>query len=292
MPRSRNRVNADTKVMLKRTEARRALSEFLRSRRARLTPAEVGIAPGLRRLAPGLRREEVAQLAGIGVTWYTWLEQGREINVSDALLLRLANALRLDAFETAHLFALAQRKPTPVASPSRSTLDEVLDRVLAGIIWPAYVKNARWDVLAWNKAAAELFGDYASVPPQSRNVLWLVFTSPGYRAFMVDWERDAQDVLARFRVDFGRAAGDPAFDELVTRLSAISPEFRLWWSRQDVGDRGTNAKVFRHPAFGECAYDLLPLAIDGAPDLRMLIFHPHGPDVRLRLSALQTVESC
>jgi transcriptional regulator with XRE-family HTH domain len=282
--RSKRREQMIGGVMLQRIAARSALSEFLHTRRARLSPVQVGLTSGERRRVRGLRRDEVARLAGIGVTWYTWLEQGRDIRVSDALLKSLARALHLDGPETAHLFALAQHSPSPVSAARRSPV--ILDCMLDGVSWPAYVKTARWDVVAWNRAATILFGDYAAVCREQRNVLWLVFTNPHYREFMVNWEHDARDVMARFRIDFGRAGDDPTFRELVERVAAASPEFRLWWPRHDVADRGANTKTFRHSELGDCGFEVSPLCIEGSPDLRMLVFTPSCPEFRRRLKLM------
>ena len=204
---------------------RRALGEFLRSRRARLQPADVDLPPGRRRRTPGLRREEVAHLAAIGPTWYTALEQGRDIHVSAHVLDSLARALRLNTTERAHLFALANREPL-VEPGERAALTPALQALLDHHEpLPGYVMDQRWDVLGWNRAAAALFGDFATLPPAERNMVWLLFTAPRLRTLLVDWEAHAQQVLGQFRASWGRHADDPAFGELIGRLRQTSPEF-------------------------------------------------------------------
>ncbi len=190
---------------------RRSLSGFLQSRRARLTPSDCGFDPGRRR-TPGLRREEVAQLAGVSLTWYTWLEQGRDIRVSSQALEGIARALRLDRAEREHLFLLAQGRPPASAETGSRTVSAARQRMLDGLTFsPAYIRTARWDIVGWNRAAALIFADYAAMAPYERNSLRLVFTHPAWRTLMVDWEQDAKKALATFRAWFGRAGPIPVF---------------------------------------------------------------------------------
>ncbi|WP_051247939.1 helix-turn-helix transcriptional regulator [Inquilinus limosus] len=259
---------------LQRVEDRRALSDFVRDRRARIAPEAVGLPAGPRRRTPGLRREEVAQLAGIGVTWYTWFEQGRAIQVSADFLERVCRALRLSEAERAHLYALAQHRPPPHAAPGLPTVSPILQALLDSLPNPAYIKTARWDIVAWNAATTALFGDYALIPPDQRNSLWLIFTDPRYRRMMPDWEEGARRVLAKFRLDHGRAGGDPAFAGLVDRLKAASPEFRRWWPRQDVAERSEGLKRIRHDTLGELEFAHATFLVEGAPDLRLVTYTP------------------
>jgi transcriptional regulator with XRE-family HTH domain len=270
--------------MLERTPDRSDLAAFLRTRRARLRPADVGLAPGLRRRTSGLRREEVAQLAGIGVTWYTWLEQGRNIGVSREALLSLAKALRLNAAETAHLCALGQKPVPPVPAERPVELSQTVRRIVDAIALPAYVKNERWDLVAWNRAAAILFIDYALLPEAERNVLWLTFMSPVYRRLMPNWAEDVHDLVARFRVDFGRASGGKAMAELCERLTEASPEFRTLWPRHEVVDRTMGRRRLRHPLLGVSDYDFATFAVEGAPGLRMIVFTPVRAEVVRQLA--------
>ncbi|MGH8428775.1 MAG: helix-turn-helix transcriptional regulator [Solimonas sp.] len=209
---------------------RQELSEFLRHHRERLTPADVGLPAGGRRRTPGLRREEVAALAGVGITWYTWLEQGREIGVSEAFLLSIAKIFKLDDAECCHLFLLAhQRPPSPEAHhwPSVSPLvqqlmDDLVER-------PAYVLNLRWDVVAWNAAADRLFG-FSSKAPAKPNLLRMVFAEPELRRRLAAWREDAPRLVARFRCDLAVAPQDSALLALVDELKKLSPDFRHWWN--------------------------------------------------------------
>ena len=205
---------------------RQELSDFLRNRRGRIAPADVGLPATNRRRTPGLRREEVAQLAGVSATWYTWLEQKRPIGVSSGVLDSLARVLRLDPAERMQLFQLALRQPVLESLSKRETVSPLIRRLLDQTDpIPAFVLGRRWDVLAWNRAALAFFFDFEQVPANERNTLWLIFTNSTLRSLLVDWRSRAQDTLARFRADYGRHAGDAHFVQLVERLKSVSPEF-------------------------------------------------------------------
>lgn len=257
--------------------SRQLLAQFLRERRARLQPSDVGLPPGARRRTRGLRREEVAQLAGIGPTWYTWLEQARDINVSAAFLDNLAAALRLDADEREYLHALAGPPPEPPEHGS-GDMPKSLQRMLDRIAAPAQITDARWDVRAWNAPAAALFGDYGTMPPAWRNTVCRVFLDPAMRALLVDWEQDARQLLARFRLDVGRAGADPAFTGLVEQLRRDSAEFATWWAAQDVLGRGHGRKRLRDANGRIATYEYTAFSIDGAPGLRMAVYTPIEAD--------------
>jgi hypothetical protein len=259
---------------LQRSDSRRALAAFVRDRRARIHPDEVGLATGERRRTPGLRREEVALLAHVGVTWYTWFEQGRDIQVSADFLERLSRAFRLDATERSHLYTLALHRPPPHMKTAVQAVSAVLQATLDGFANPTYIRTPRWDVVAWNAAASELFGDYGLLLPSQRNILRLVFTDPSYRVMMVDWDTDARRLLAKFRVDYGRGEGDPDFESLVQELCEMSAEFNQWWPRQDVSGRGEGIKRLRHPVLGVHEFQHASFIVEGAPDLRMIIHTP------------------
>lgn len=258
---------------LERSEGRRELAEFLKSRRARLSPVDVGLSAGSRRRTPGLRREEVAQLAGVGVTWYTWFEQGREIQVSAHFLENLARGLRLDAAERDHLFTLAHHRPAPLV-PQSSIVSPALQHMIETLPHPAYVKTLRWDLAAWNRSLTILFGDFNRYPVERRNILWLLFTDPIFHDLLVDWETDARRVIAKFRLDFGRSGNDPAFLALIRDLDAASPEFRHWWPRHDVDGFGEGLKRIRAGALGEIEFEHNTLAVEYTPDLRLVIYTP------------------
>jgi hypothetical protein len=269
--------------------ARQRLAEFLRSRRERLRPADFGLPGGGRRRTPGLRREEVALLAGIGVTWYTWLEQARPIAVSDQVLDSLAHTLRLDTVERGHLFALAGRE-TPAADPATDLVPPVLQGLLdQQQPSPAYAMGRRWDVLAWNQAADALFSGFEHASPESRNLIWRLFLDPAFRDLMVDWEGHAQLVLAQFRVTWGHHAADPSFRTLVEQLQTESPDFRDWWPRHDVQGRSAAQRQFRHPRAGRLTLDQVTLRLGEAADLRVVLYVPSDDETRAGLIRLTEV---
>ena len=259
---------------LARIEGRRELSEFVIARRERTQPGEVGLAAGGRRRTPGLRREEVAQLAGVGLTWYTWFEQGRDIRVSAHFLERVCRALRLNAAERAYLFMLAQDRPPPRLQNEPPAVSPAVRAMLNSLPNPAYITTPRWDVAAWNPPAANLFCDYAALAPEYRNHLWLILADPRSRRLLPDWEHEARDMVAKFRLDHGRANGDPAFEALVAMLEAASPEFRRWWPLQDVSTRGEGVKRFHHETLGELRLQHTAFRVEGAAELRMVIYTP------------------
>jgi transcriptional regulator with XRE-family HTH domain len=261
-------------------EARRRESgDFLRSRRERLTPASVGLPDGFRRRTPGLRREEVAMLAGVGTTWYTWLEQGRDVRPSPAVLKALADTLRLDAAERRHLFVLNDRPPPEAAVTDPGEVSQPLRRMLASMKrQPAYVVGKRWDVLAWNRAAALLFGDYGKLQGDERNIMHLVFANHDHRRLLVDWETVARMSLAMFRADNARYAGDPDFERLVRALKDTSPEFADWWQRHEVLRPLAGHKRIRHPQVGVMSFEHTSLTVSDHAEMRLVVFTPADTD--------------
>jgi transcriptional regulator with XRE-family HTH domain len=254
---------------------RRAIGDFLRSRRARLQPADVGLAPGVRRRTPGLRREEVAQLARVGTTWYTWLEQGRDVNPSPQVLEGVARALCLDAAERRYLYALARGEEPSPGLPSAEAVPAHLSRVLKNMEpLPAYVTGRRWDLLAWNDVAAAVFADFGSQERETKNLLWMIFVEPHSRQLFAEWEQTAQGLLAVFRESAGRHAGDPLFDELISDLSDQSAEFRSWWPQHEVGCRDDEPKVLNHPTAGRLVLDLATFELTDSPELRFTFYSP------------------
>jgi transcriptional regulator with XRE-family HTH domain len=246
---------ADTPSSPQRAE----LARFLRNRRARVRPEDVGLPAGSRRRTPGLRREEVAQLAEVGVSWYTWLEQGRDIHVSEPLLERLVRALHLTPTERAHLFELAHGRPAARPAPSALTVSESLRRVIQAHPHPAMAFNRRRDVLAWNASAALLYGDFGRLPPEQRNGLWSMFLDPERRARIPDWEHVARRSVANFRLDAARAADRTEFDALAEELASVSPEFARIWAQHDVAQLPEGVKVFLHPDVGEIEFEHITL---------------------------------
>jgi transcriptional regulator with XRE-family HTH domain len=256
-------------------DARQELADFLRVRRNRLSPADFGFPATRRRRTPGLRREEVAAAAGVGLTWYTSLEQGKPIQVSTAFLENIARALRLTSAERAHLFALAQRRLPPF-SGSASALDgaECLQPILDAVESPAYARNSRFDVLAWNAANTRYFGDFASIPPLERNVIRLMFARSYHRRTMPNWEADAQSLLAKFRLNFGQTTDAGAFLPLITELDAVSATFRRMWAAHDVSDLGEGVTYLCSPRLGKVLFRHQVLMPEAMPDARIIIFLP------------------
>lgn len=254
---------------------RRAFGDFLRSRRERLTPAQAGLPAGFRRRTPGLRREEVALLAGVGTTWYTWLEQGRDVRPSPQVLSALGDALRLDRVEQRHLFALANRPPPEFRAAGPEEIDEPLRRMLASLDrQPAYVLGRRWDVLAWNPAAEALFGDYGRLNGDTRNIMYLVFADAQHRRLLADWDQLAPAVLAMFRADCARYAGDLDFERLVATLMTVSREFRLWWPKHEILPPLAGRKRIDHAAAGRMVFEYSSFALTDRPDMKLIVYTP------------------
>ena len=252
---------------------RQELSDFLRNRRGRIAPTDVGLRETNRRRTPGLRREEVAQLAGVSATWYTWLEQKRPIGVSSGVLDNLARVLRLDPAERMQLFQLALRQPVLESPSKRETVSPLIRRLLDQTDpVPAFVIGRRWDVLAWNRAALAFFFDFAQVPSNERNTLWLIFTNPTLRSLLVDWRSRGQDTVARFRADYGRHAGDAHFVQLVERLKSVSPEFAEWWPRHDILPMTEGRNAYDHPQVGRMIVEHTTFSVIDNPELRLIVF--------------------
>jgi len=269
------------------------LAEFLRTRRARVKPTDVGLAAGARRRTPGLRREEVARLADVGASWYTWLEQGRPIHASAPLLERIASALRLTPTERAHLFELAQGRPPTRHQGAPATVSPALQHVLDAHPFPAFALTFRWDIVAWNRSAARLYGDFSRRPAKERNSLWSAFLNPQMRALIPGWEVHARGMVARFRVEAGRAADRRDFDELVADLSRASPEFRAFWNDHDVFELVEGLKVIAHPEFGTIEFDHVGLTY-AEPDgraLRVTLYAPRPGVSTTRARALFRVRA-
>lgn len=253
---------------------RHELSDFLRTRRMRLSPVELGLPSSGRRRTPGLRREEVAALAGVGLTWYTWFEQGRDIGVSAGFVESVARALRLDEVERRHLFVLARLDRAVPVAPGRRSASPALQRVLDGLTGlPAYVRNLRWDLVGWNAEAQRVFG-FGDLPEERRNLLWIAFAEAGFRRRLVAWEERAPLLLARFRRDYAKAPDDPAMVELVTALKRVSPEFKHWWQLHDVHGCAEGVKTILIDGAPPVSYEHTTYTVDDEPDLRLVVYAP------------------
>ena len=250
------------------------LGTYLKDRRAKLDPATLGF-PAERRRTPGLRREEVAQRANISPTWYTWLEQGRGGAPSADVLGRIARALMLTDIEREHLFLLGLGRPPEVRYQKNGGITPRLQRVLDALDpSPALIRTAIWDVVAWNRAATVMLGDYGSLPPEQRNILRYMFLDPRARAAQYDWDSVARFVLGAFRVDAARAGAAEAGEPLVDELCRLSPEFKAMWRDNDIRSYGEHVKHIRHPVLGPLAFEYSAFAVDGRPDLSLVIYNP------------------
>ncbi|MGW7405501.1 helix-turn-helix transcriptional regulator [Streptomyces sp. NPDC054833] len=265
---------------------RHELATFLRSRRERISPEQVGLPRGARRRTPGLRREEVAHLSAVGVTWYTWLEQARDIQVSVQVLDALARTLRLDASERAHLFQLAgATDPTPAASCQTVTpaLREMLRRLEPV---PACIQNSRYDILAYNRTYGRLLGDLDAVPPEDRNCMLLVHTNPDWRQAIVHLEETRRLMAARLRASMAGHLGEPAWKMLIKRLTAESAEFRANWDRYEVVNARTKIKYFRNRDVGPLTLEHTDLWLSPEAGARMVTYVPADEESRERLEKL------
>ncbi|MFF1453296.1 helix-turn-helix domain-containing protein [Streptomyces sp. NPDC058274] len=257
-------------------DQRAELSEFLRTRRARLKPEDVGLPDfGRHRRVPGLRREELAQLAGVSVAYYTRLEQGNGRNVSAEVLDAIARALRLTDAEYAHLTHLAkpkQHKKKQSARPQqvRGALRQLLD-TMDGI--PAYITSSRSDVLVWNRMAAAVFGDWSELPPHERNWARMVFLKPEYRELFVEWEQKAIDIVCLLRMDAGCHPDDPQLSALVGELSVKSEDFRRLWATHDVKEKTYGVKRLRHPLVGDLALQFESFRLSDDSEQALITYH-------------------
>ena len=254
---------------------RREFGEFLRSRRARLLPGDVGLSAGHRRRTPGLRREEVAHLAGVGTTWYTWLEQGRDVRASSEVLCALADALRLDRTERQYLLQLSGHRAAEIERTASPEVARPLQRMLHALTdQPAYILSQRWDVLCWNRAAEVVFGDYSKLAGDERNTLSLLFDNPEHRRLLVDWQDLAPIALAMFRAENAGHAGDPEYERLVNILMDRSPEFRQFWQRREVSSYTPISKRIRHPCAGRMMFEYNSFTADDRSGAKLVVYTP------------------
>jgi transcriptional regulator with XRE-family HTH domain len=267
------------------------LGTYLKDRRAKLDPAALGFSAGRRR-TPGLRREEVAQRANISPTWYTWLEQGRGGAPSADVLDRIARALMLTDVEREHIFLLALGRPPEVRYHASDGVTPRLQRVLDALEpCPALIRTATWDIVAWNRAATVMLTDYAALPPDQRNVLRFIFLDPRVRAAQQNWESVARFVVGAFRVDAARAGAAAAVQPLVDELCRLSPEFKAMWNDNEVRSHGEAVKHMRHPVAGPIAFEYSAFAVDGRPDLAMVVYNPATAADAERINSLLEADS-
>lgn len=268
--------------MHSRDEGRAELGAFLRARRGQLVRGDLGLPPVGRGRTLGLRREEVSYLSGVSLTWYTWLEQGRDINPSRQVLDAIGRTLRLDAGQHRYLLGLAGFTPTP-AAPASDTADlpahlqHLLDALGDN---PAYALTPDWNIAGWNAAYQRLYPNVATTTAARRNLLALVFTDPAVRELLDDWAVTSRRFLAEFRAEVGPRLGEPVNLELVERLSASSPEFRAGWARHDIHGFESRLRLFHHPEFGPVRYEHHQLRPSDHPEIQLVVYTsmtPQGP---------------
>jgi transcriptional regulator with XRE-family HTH domain len=267
-------------------QRRQELGAFLRSRREAITPAQVGLPEGGRRRTPGLRREEIAYLAGVGVTWYTWLEQGRDITVSGQVLEAISRVLMFDPDERSHLYTLAGGGEHEMQKECKSLLPSIqviLDQLDP---FPACVQNARFQILAFNAAYGTLIGDLASMPFEARNTLLLCFTNPLWRAAVVDWEESAGRMVANLRAAMAEHVAEPAWKTLVGRLIEASPEFAAMWERHEVRGPENRTKHLINPKVGLLHFDYTNLWFGPRMGNRLVTYTPADTETQARLEKL------
>lgn len=259
---------------MNKNKRRQELAHFLRTRRERLSPEVVGVALDTRRRTPGLRREELALLAGIGVSWYTRLEQGQDIVVSAQILERLAQVFDLNAAERHHLFVLAREQVPTESYPLTCTISQELQGVLDSMATPAYIFNARWDIVGWNRAIDYIFPGFESLSAPERNILRVMFGNPVYRTLYYDdedYEQMAYKTVALFRAWTDRYVKELWFKDLIAELQQMSSAFREWWAEHDIRATCTEPTELKHPSLGRMVYHRSIFQVVDAPDLQMLV---------------------
>ena len=266
-------------------ERRRAeLGEFLKARRAQLSPGDFGMPPGSRRRTPGLRREEVALLAGVGVTWYTWLEQGRQINASTQVLDAVARTLRLDRAEREHLYRLAEATPLRTECVRLVVPDTIREIVHSLEPLPARLINTRFDILLSNDAAEELFWEWhTTMPCVHQNTLWCCVTEPSARAKFAEYDNHVRYLVARLRAAYARHVGDPDWEEDIRRLASMSREFADLWARHEVAEVEPRTLTYLHPQAGPLCFAVSELTLPGLPETRIVVYTPRDDDTRARM---------
>ncbi len=258
-------------------DRRRAeLADFLRTKRASLQPDDVGLPDGGRRRTPGLRREEVSLLAGVGTTWYTWLEQGRDVRASLDVLEAVSRALQLTPAERAHVILLGRGEEAPPCKPPieevSPTLRQLVENTGPG---PVYLLGRRWDYLAWNTSFERVFGWEPGPEPLSRNHVWAWFMDPARRKLCAnDWGNSARLLVAKFRADSARHIGDPAFEELISALESSSPEFRKLWKRHEVAGSGEGRKELNHSLVGRLSFAHAVFHHGERTEQRLVVYSP------------------
>ena len=266
------------------TDTRRAeLGRFLKASRSRVSPDDVGLPPGPRRRTPGLRREEVALLAGVGVTWYTWLEQGRRINASTQVLDAVARTLRLDQAGRWHLYRLAEATPLRSWTATDVVPEAVLEVLRSLDPMPAILTNSRFDIIASNAASEDFFWDWHSLPCVHKNTLWCCVTEPTAREQLVNYDEEVAYLVARMRAAYALHVGDPDWEEDIRRLASLSAEFAELWERHEVAGPQQRTRQFRHRRAGLMSFTSTEMELPACPDVRLTVYTPADEQTRARL---------
>lgn len=264
----------------------RQRADFLRSCRARIKPADVGLPDPQRRRTAGLRREDVAALSGVSVAWYTWLEQGRDMRVSDEVLERVCQTFRLTDDERVYLFSLVQQRPPRVQGEPKYELPPAIEHLVMGMSVPSIAMNLRWDVLGWNELNTRIFRNYAELAPSARNLAELLFMHPNAHQDPVEAENTARRIVAKLKVDYSAFGRDRRFEALIQRLERHSTLFRNLWRSPDINVGSYGIHRFRHSAFGELAFEHISCIPDGHPTLRVVMCMPADARTRQVISEL------
>lgn len=254
----------------------KTLGDFLKSRRERIQPEEAGILGSYgRRRTPGLRREEVAQLAGVSTTWYTWLEQGRHVSASREVIESIGRALQLSSDEQHHLLRLSHYSEPKNPSNQSEIMDTGLQRIIDHMPYPAIIANNRTEVLAWNKMASKIIANFDEIPSEERNMTRLIFLNPFLRKNLLNWNEFAQFSVAVFRSNFDQQPGDPWFEAFVRKICKESKEFSDLWQLHDVQRKTARKLTFNHPEEGIVSFQLNSFGhINGNADLHCCVFTP------------------
>jgi len=266
---------------------RRQLTEFLKGCRARITPGELGLPDSGRRRTPGLRREDVAAVAGVSVTWYTWLEQGRDIRVSADVLDKVSTTLKLSNDEREYLYALVQHRPAPPLPATSVEVSGTLRRMIEALSVPTLVLTERWDVVAWNDLATAIFRDYSSLLPKDRNLFRILMLNEEYQLDDDAFNEMAKRVVPKFRVDYSQSGSPESFDELVAELNQICPRFRQMWASPEIATKSIGINAVRHPRFGGITFEHSTYEPEGSPMLRVMIFVPNDEESASKVDAIR-----
>ena len=260
-------------IAVRSSEQRRALGDFVRAQRERTAPESLGLPPGSRRRTPGLRREELAQLCGLSTTWFTWIEQGRDVSVSPSALARLAGSLRLGRAERAYLFDIAgKRDPDQAADDANALIAPAVLACVETIRSPAYILDRTWTARSWNAKARHLFAGWLDAPGEHRyNLLRFIFLTPSARTLICDWEARARRVAAEFRAAYSAHFNDPILHALIAELREGSREFAQFWEQHGVLGREGGERTFNHPRDGFVRYEQVTFDLASQSDVKLTL---------------------